>query len=82
MRNKMLLLGTGVAGSLIAIVLALTLTPAPLDVEALAAAQGGHGIGQAPTLNCFQCHGSHPDTSGVPPAAGIPCFDCHTVTLP
>jgi len=82
MRNKTLGLGMVVVGSLIAIVLALTLTPAPLDVEALAAAQGGHGIGQAPTLNCFECHGSHPDTSTVPPATSIPCFDCHTVTLP
>lgn len=82
MRNKTLGFGLLAAGLGIGLFLALIFTPLPSDVR-LAAAQGGqHGVGQAPPLDCFQCHGSHPDTSQVPPATGIPCFDCHTVTLP
>ncbi len=82
MRNKTLGFGLLAAGLGIALFLALIFTPLPSDVS-LAAAQGGqHGVGQAPTLDCFQCHGSHPDTSVVPPASTIACFDCHTVTLP
>jgi len=35
--------------------------------------------GDAPVLECWDCHGSHPDTTGVPPADGMSCFDCHEV---
>ena len=41
------------------------------------AATGSHG--SAPSLGCWDCHGSHPSTSSVPQASGMSCFDCHSV---
>lgn len=38
------------------------------------AAAGGHG--DAPSLGCFDCHGSHPPKT-APPASEMSCFDCH-----
>jgi len=51
----------------------------PVEFSHAAFAAGTPTHGSAPTLHCWDCHGSHPDRSQVPPADTMFCFDCHTV---
>lgn len=51
----------------------------------LAQTQGMHALtagpphGDAPVLECWDCHGEHPDRSQAPPASQMSCFDCHEI---
>lgn len=36
-----------------------------------------HGTG--PDMTCWDCHGTHPSSSGIPQASDMSCFDCHAV---
>lgn len=69
--------GLALTGLLVGMLVALTFAPSPVISGTAAMAQIGHAT--APTLDCWQCHGTHPAMGTVPSADGMLCFDCHAV---
>ncbi|MFQ6067554.1 MAG: hypothetical protein ACE5K3_09800 [bacterium] len=43
------------------------------------ASPGGPPHGDAPILECWDCHGSHP-AKVAPPVTEMNCFDCHEIS--